>query len=197
MGTHRSALREYRDAQSRGRHFAGELLEFPGGDDLQRRCGRIMGSLAARSARRIRHLTGEHFSDDAAQRRDSDRARSQQPHTPVQTRHDGRFQPDLRIPAVEHQAQLVTEFLAHMLGTRRTEATVAVGGRAAIPPPKAVSSCCAMGCEGTRTAIESWPPVTSGWTLNARGNTIVRGPGQKAAASFSAGGGISRAQRDR
>ena len=28
-----------------------------------------------------------------------------------------------------------------------------------MPPPKAVSSCCAIGCAGTRIAIVSWPPV--------------------------------------
>ena len=57
---------------------------------------------------------------------------------------------------------------------------------AAMPPPNAVNSCCAIGCEGTRIATVSCPPVTTSCTASERGSTIVSGPGQKRAASFCA-----------
>ena len=66
-----------------------------------------------------------------------------------------------------------------------------------MPPPNAVSNCCAMGCEGTRMATVSWPPVTTSCTFSERGSTMVSGPGQKRAASFCAFSGTSRAQRCR
>ena len=68
---------------------------------------------------------------------------------------------------------------------------------AAIPPPKAVKSCCAMGCEGTRIPMLSWPPVTTSFTLSAFGKIKVRGPGQNRAASFSATAGSADTQRCR
>ena len=58
-----------------------------------------------------------------------------------------------------------------------------------MPPPKAVSSCCAIGCEGTRMATVSWPPVTTSCTLAARGSTMVSGPGQNLSASLRGGFG--------
>ena len=68
---------------------------------------------------------------------------------------------------------------------------------AAMPPPKAVSSCWAIGCAGTRIAMVSWPPVITSCTLAARGITMVSGPGQKASASRPALSGTSRTQRCR
>ena len=66
-----------------------------------------------------------------------------------------------------------------------------------MPPPKAVNSCCAMGCAGTRIAIVSCPPVMTSCTLAARGITMVNGPGQKRSASRMATSGTSRTQRCR
>jgi serine/threonine protein kinase len=67
---------------------------------------------------------------------------------------------------------------------------VALTGRAAQASSKAMAS----GCDGQRTATVSWPPVMLSSTCGARGNTRVSGPGQHAAASTPAAGGISRTQ---
>ena len=64
-----------------------------------------------------------------------------------------------------------------------------------MPPPKAFSNCCAMGCEGTRMPMLSWPPVTISLTLSALGRISVKGPGQKRAANCSATAGIFDTQR--
>jgi len=66
-----------------------------------------------------------------------------------------------------------------------------------MPPPKAVSNCCAIGWAGTRIAIVSWPPVMTSCTLAARGITMVSGPGQKLSARRVAASGTSRTQRCR
>ena len=54
-----------------------------------------------------------------------------------------------------------------------------------------------MGCEGTRMATVSCPPVTTSCTFSERGRTMVSGPGQNRAASLRAFSGTSRAQRCR
>ena len=56
---------------------------------------------------------------------------------------------------------------------------VAIGRRRGDAAAEGVSSCCAIGCAGTRMATLSWPPVTMSCTLAARGSTSVSGPGQK------------------
>jgi len=66
-----------------------------------------------------------------------------------------------------------------------------------MPPPNAVSSCKAIGCDGTRIAIVSWPPVSSSETSGWRRMTSVSGPGQKRSASISTLAEMSVAQRGR
>ena len=66
-----------------------------------------------------------------------------------------------------------------------------------MPPPNAVSSCCAMGWEGIRMPTLFCPPVTMSLTFSPFGKISVSGPGQNIAASRSACGGIAETQRCR
>ncbi len=62
------------------------------------------------------------------------------------------------------------------------------------PPLKACSSAMATGWDGQRRPTVSWPPETAASMLGARLRIMVSGPGQKAAASACASGGMSAAQ---
>ena len=65
---------------------------------------------------------------------------------------------------------------------------------AASAKPLACNNASAIECAGTRSATVAWLPRTIWLTLLFAVNTSVKGPGQKAVASFCANGGKSSAQ---
>ena len=65
---------------------------------------------------------------------------------------------------------------------------------AAKPRPVCCNTCCAIWCAGTRKATVGSPARRILETDSFAGNTMVNGPGQKAAANFCANGGKTVAQ---
>ncbi len=65
---------------------------------------------------------------DLAQLRGGDCAGAQQTHGSAVAGDDGGFEADVTVPAIEHHPHRIAEFIAHVFGAGRAQATIAIGG---------------------------------------------------------------------
>ena len=112
---------------------------------------------------------------------------------------DGRLDADRARAAVEdvvaRRIELRAEIGDDVIGGRRADRAEPDSPTApATPPPNAASSCCAIGCAGTRNPTVSAPPVVAVDTRAPRRTMIVSGPGHAARASARAAGEMSAPQ---
>ena len=109
--------------------LADDLVQTATGHHVHRRLRRVMAAGRAWNARGRRIRSHLNIRNHGTQLRQRDAARPQHSRAIAQTRHDRGFESDLAVTAIEHDLQILAEFLADVLGTGRTHVTVAIRGR--------------------------------------------------------------------